>query len=276
MIDPRTGLYLEMREVGGYELRVGIRPPPPDQTDCGRPPLLLFNGIGSNIELGGPFLRALDDCAAITFDIPGVGHSPAPLFPYRLSWLAWLTKKVLDELGCETVDVLGASWGGALAQQFAVQYPHRVRRLVLAATGMGAGAMVPGDLSALAQLLDAQRHLRPDYLVRVAAAVYGGRFRDDPDAIRQFLALAGRYNRRGYRYQMFAVLGWSSLPWLWRMHMPTLVLAGSDDPLVPPVNAHWQAQLMPQARLHVIDDGHLFLLSSARESADIVTQFLDA
>ena len=276
MIEPRSGLHVEMREVVGQELRVGIRPPAPEQRSHQRPPLLLFNGIGSNIELGGPFLRALGDCAAITFDVPGVGHSPAPGFPYRMAWLAWLARKVLDELGCDKVDVLGASWGGALAQQFAMQYPDRVRRLVLAATGMGAGAMVPGKLRAFAELFDARRLLEPDYLAQVAPMVYGGRFRTDPDAIRQFLALAGAYNWRGFRYQLLAVLGWSSLPWLWRMSMPTLIMAGSDDPLVPQVNAKLQAKLMPRARLHVLDDGHLFLLSSARESAAAVTRFLDA
>jgi poly(3-hydroxyalkanoate) depolymerase len=276
MIEPRTGLYVEMREVAGQDLRIGIRPPPPEQENPARPPLLLFNGIGSNIELGGPFLRALDDCAAITFDVPGVGHSPVPLFPYRMAWLAWLARKVLDELGYDKVDVLGASWGGALAQQFAMQYPGRVRRLVLAATGMGAGAMVPGPLQAFVELLDARRLLEPDYVVQVAPMVYGGRFRTDPAAIHQFLALAGAYNWRGFRYQLLAVLGWSSLPWLWRMRMPTLIMAGSDDPLVPEVNAKWQAKLMPRARVHLLDDGHLFLLSSARESAEAVAQFLDA
>src|SRR5215468_2325648 len=121
-------------------LRVGVR-----SGDTTRPPLLLFNGIGANIELAAPFLEALDG-AAITFDVPGVGGSPAPMMPYRPRSLARLAARLLDQLGYDEVDVLGVSWGGTLAQQFAFQHSARCRRLVLAATSPG-HLMVPGRLS---------------------------------------------------------------------------------------------------------------------------------
>ena len=63
------------------------------------------------------------------------------------------------------------------------------------------------------------------------------------------------------------MLGWTSLPWLWRIRHPTLVLAGNDDPLVPLINARLHAWLLHDARLHVFDDGHLFMLTHARETA---------
>ena len=78
----------------------------------------------------------------------------------------------------------------------------------------------------------------------------------------------------GYRYQMLAMLGWTSLPWLWRIRHPTLVLAGSDDPLVPLVNARLHTRLLHDARLHVLDDGHLFLLTRAQETASVLANFL--
>jgi len=71
-------LEIGLREVAGQTLRVGVRP-----GDPARPPLLLFNGIGANIELVEPFLDALEGPAAIVFDVPGVGGSPAPALPYR-------------------------------------------------------------------------------------------------------------------------------------------------------------------------------------------------
>ena len=121
-----------LREVGGQTLRVGVRP-----GDKSRPPLLLFNGIGANIELVEPFLETLDGLEAIIFDVPGVGGSPAPRMPYRPWHLVRLSARLLDQLGHDRVDVLGVSWGGAIAQQFAFQQAKRCRRLVLAATSPG-------------------------------------------------------------------------------------------------------------------------------------------
>ena len=107
-------MHISLHEVGGQTLRVGIRP-----GEKARPPLLLFNGIGASIELVAPFLAALEGPEAIVFDVPGVGGSPAPSMPYRPSTLARLAAQLLDQLGHDQVDVLGVSWGGALAQQFA-------------------------------------------------------------------------------------------------------------------------------------------------------------
>ena len=71
-------MKIDFREVGGQTLRVGIRP-----GDKSQAPLLLFNGIGANIELVEPFLDILDGPEAIVFDVPGVGGSPPPRVPYR-------------------------------------------------------------------------------------------------------------------------------------------------------------------------------------------------
>jgi len=133
-------------DIGGQRLRVGIR-----HGDKARPPLLFFNGIGANIELTEPFFAAFDGPEAIVFDIPGVGGSPAPRLPYRPSTLARLTARLLDQLGHAKVDVLGVSWGGALAQQFAFQQSKRCRRLILAATSPG-HLMVPGKPGVLLKM----------------------------------------------------------------------------------------------------------------------------
>src|SRR5260370_41862297 len=122
-------MQISLHEVEGQVLRVGIR-----RGEKARAPLLIFNGIGANIELVEPFLDALDGPEAIIFDVPGVGGSPSPWLPYRPSSLARLSAQLLDQLGHERVDVLGVSWGGAWAQQFAFQHGKRCRRLVPATT----------------------------------------------------------------------------------------------------------------------------------------------
>jgi pimeloyl-ACP methyl ester carboxylesterase len=74
--------------------------------------------------------------------------------------------------------------------------------------------------------------------------------------------------------QLLAGLGWSSLPWLRKLAQPTLVIAGTDDPIVPVANGRILARLIPNARLVTIDDGHLFLVTNADESAKIISEFL--
>ncbi len=124
--------------VSGQRLWVAIR-----SGNGTRTPLLLMNGFGVNLEVLQPFVDALNPAIeVIRFDVPGTGGSPAPLIPYRFSVLAWLVTKMLDQLGYHQIDVLGVSWGGALAQQFAFQYPVRCRRLILVSTGTGA-LMIP-------------------------------------------------------------------------------------------------------------------------------------
>ncbi|WP_427313285.1 poly(3-hydroxyalkanoate) depolymerase [Cupriavidus sp. H39] len=253
----------------GQQLRVGIRP-----GSDGGPPLLIFNGIGANLELIEPFVDALVGVEVIIFDVPGAGGSPAPLLPYRFSNLCVLADRLLSHLGyAGQVDTLGVSWGGALAQEFARLYPQRCRRLVLAATSPGV-LMVPGRLSVLSKMIGVRRYSDPEYLRRVGADLYGGAFRDDPALLDEH----GRHMQpprgRGYLYQLLAAWGWSSLPWLRAVRQPTLVMHGADDPIVPLVNARILAARIPNAELHVLDDGHLFLVTGAENTARVIGAFL--
>ena len=261
-------MQIALHEVGGQTLRVGIK-----RGDKARRPLLFFNGIGANIELVASFLDALDGPEAIVFDVPGVGGSPAPMLPYRPSTIARLSARLLDQLGHAQVDVMGVSWGGVLAQQFAFQQSRRCRRLVLAATSPGQ-LMVPGKPSALLKMATPRRYKDPDYLRKVAGDLYGGALRTSPDLVDKHLRHVKWSSDYGYYLQLAAGIGWSSLPWLAFISQPTLVMAGSDDPIVPPVNGRILAKLIPGARFVTIDDGHLFLLTSAEESAGIVSDFL--
>jgi poly(3-hydroxyalkanoate) depolymerase len=261
-------MQISLRDVGGQKLRVGVRP-----GDKARPPLLLFNGIGANIELVEPFLDALAGPEAIVFDVPGVGGSPAPRLPYRPSTLARLSARLLDQLGHAQVDVLGVSWGGALAQQFAFQQRDRCRRLVLAATSPG-HLMVPGKPTVMLRMATPRRYKDPDYMLEVAGEIYGGAFRTSPELARQHLRYVRWSSDYGYHLQLIAAFGWTSLPWLRLLSQPTLVMAGTDDPIVPVVNGRILEKLIPHARLVTIEDGHLFLLTSAGKSAAIISEFL--
>jgi len=276
-IDAATGVHIGEMTIGEQRLRVGVRPAAKNSGAVGRPPMLLFNGIGANLELAAPLMAKLPGVATIIFDVPGAGKSPAPKRPYRLSFLTDLACEVLERLGVTgPVDVMGVSWGGGLAQEFAIKHADRVRRLVLAATSMGGMAMVPGKPSVLMKMASPKRYTEKGYMKRIAPELYGGDLRDNPEAIKLFTDHAKGGDKRGYQYQLLAMLGWSSLPWLWRMRMPVLVLAGNDDPLIPLINARLHALLLPNATLHVFDDGHLFLLTRAAETAGVIGDFLRA
>jgi poly(3-hydroxyoctanoate) depolymerase len=257
-------------DVGGVRLRVSVR-------GTGRP-LLLLMGLGGNLEMWAPFEDALDGrrVRTIAVDAPGTGGSGRYRLPRRMCGLARTMQGLLDELGEEQVDVLGVSFGGVLAQQLAHQAPDRVRRLVLAATGAGLGG-VPGSPRVLFALATPRRYHQPDYFRRIAGTVYGGAARQDPDAMLHgsLARFAHAPSTRGYLAQLYAIAGWSSLPWLWRLSQPTLVIAGDDDPIVPLVNGRMLHRLIPDARLHVVaGGGHLFLLERPTEMAALVTDFV--
>ncbi|MBV8838779.1 MAG: poly(3-hydroxyalkanoate) depolymerase [Alphaproteobacteria bacterium] len=260
---------IALHDVGGQMLRVGIR-----AGDGARPPLLLFNGIGANIELVEPFVEALDGPTTIVFDVPGVGGSPAPMMPYRPRGMARLAAQLLDQLGYGNVDVLGVSWGGTLAQQFAFQHGRRCRRLILAATSPG-HLMVPGRPSVLLKLATPRRYKDPEYMGAIAGDIYGGALRNSSETVRAHLRHVRWSSDYGYYLQLLAAAGWSSLPWLRLLSQPTLIMMGTDDPIVPIANGRILERLIPDAELVTIHDGHLFLVTSATESAAIVARFLD-
>jgi poly(3-hydroxyalkanoate) depolymerase len=256
--------------VGRTPLRIAVRP----GTGSG-PPLLLANGIGASLETFEPFLAALDPAIeVIRFDVPGVGGSPLPARPYRFGTLAHLLAGLLDHLGHDQADILGISWGGALAQQFALSERRRCRRVVLVATGTGV-LMVPANPWVLATLATPRRYLDPGYTRRIAGQLYGGTAREDAD---QVAGVLHRWTRvgpsRGYLYQLTAGAGWTSLPLLPLLRQPTLVLAGDDDPIIPRVNGHILASLIPHARLHTYHGGHVELVLRPALLAPLISEFL--
>jgi poly(3-hydroxyalkanoate) depolymerase len=215
MIDTKTVT------IGNQTLRVGIH-----RGSSQLPPLLVFNGIGANLDLIEPFAAALKDVEVIAFDVPGTGGSPAPTFPYRFRGLARLADDLLEELGYRgQVDAIGVSWGGALAQTFAFHHPQRCRKLILAATSPGA-IMVPGRLSVLMKLVSPRRYADPDYLRKVGPELYGGSYRHNPELISKHGLAIRPPSGRGYLYQLLAGWGWTSLPWLRRLRQPTLIRHG--------------------------------------------------
>jgi poly(3-hydroxyalkanoate) depolymerase len=257
----------------GRAIRVAVRDGAPVSATTA--PLLICNGIGGSLELLQPFVDALDARRpVIRFDLPGIGGSPAPNVPYHLLTLPGLVADLLDRLGYYQADVLGISWGGGLAQQFALCYPRRVRRLVLVATGTGM-LMVPGRPRVLRHMLTPQRFRDAGYAAAAAPGIYGGSLRDRPERAKELLHRTARVGpRRGYYYQLLAGAGWTSLPLLPFLRPPTLVMAGDDDPIIPLANARLMRALIPRSEIFIYQGGHLELIAEPMRLAPAVESFL--
>jgi poly(3-hydroxyalkanoate) depolymerase len=234
-------------------------------------PILFFNGIGANIEAMSPMAELLDDRDFITFDMPGIGGSPEPVVPYNAIMMARIAALLLDRFQMPVVDVMGVSWGGAMAQQFALQNGDRTNKLILVATSAGM-LMVPGNPAALIKMADPRRYIDPDYMAKHFKTLYGGMVGNKAEHINRLKPPS----KTGYFYQLLAMMGWTSAPFLPFMKTETLIMMGGDDQIVPLANGKFLSFLIPNSELFVIEHGgHLFLLSHVDESITAIRGFLD-
>ncbi len=265
-----TGIkpHIELMDVGRQKLRTAVW-----KNGGTKRPLLFFNGIGANLELVAPLGELISHRSdVIVFDMPGIGGSPKPRMPYRPSTVVKWSNKIVDQLGYDDVDVMGISWGGGAAQQFAINMPDRVRCLVLLATSAGM-AMVPGHLSALSKMANPRRYIDPDYMMKNFQTLYG----DNADN-----TAVGHKDRilpptkMGYMYQLMAMAGWTSIHMLPFLRQPTLVMSGDRDNIVPLANARILKAAIPRADLNIVKGGgHLFAVSRVHQVVPIIERFLD-
>ncbi len=265
---PKRMPDISFREVGPVRLRTAHWKGPKGSPHN---PLLFFNGVGANIELALRLGDMFPDREIITFDVPGVGESEPTKWPYRPWILARWTRQLLDQFGIGDVDVMGVSWGGAMAQQFAVQYRSRVGKLILCATTAGM-TMVPGRPAAMLKMADARRYIDPEFMKENFATLYGDLAEENAGYHVQNLKAP---DPKGYAFQIMAFMGWSSLPFIRFLRMPTLVVMGAKDAIVPVINGHILNTALPNSRLEVMEDaGHLFIVTKMEESRRIISNFL--
>ena len=242
----------------------------------GGEPLLLINGLGANTDMWSPLAARFADRHIMLFDAPGTGRSSTPSRPMSIKGLAELAVAVLDYRGIGEADVLGYSYGGAIAQQMAWQHPDRIRRLVLAATNCGVGSVL-GSPQAMFALATPFRYYSKTYFHRTAAALYGGRTARNLDVRHRMMASRSKFppSSLGYTLQIMGGASWSSVCFLDRIQHETLVISGDDDPLIPVINAEYLADRIPNATLDIVERaGHLFLIDDARRMGDRIRAFI--
>ena len=235
----------------GARLRVKVTPGNPQST-----PLLLCSGFGVSCDALESVVDVLGESTVIRFDAPGIGGSVKAGYWYRFNALANILCALLDELGYQTVDVLGISWGGMLAQEFTLSHPERCRKLILVSTLTG-HVSVPATLMS-SGLLNPNKWRKRDRFSRFASLVYGGNI---PRALWRELTQQWRIHQisvLGGLAQVGAIPGWTSIHRLHRIKQPVLLMFGNDDAVIPLVNANIFQSLIPHAQLRIFDGGHLF------------------
>ena len=239
--------------------------------------ILLIMGLGYTSNM---WYRTRPALAAhyhtVAFDNRGVGKSDVPLGPYPIALMASDAAAVLDAAGVEIADIFGVSMGGMIAQEFALQYPKRVRSLILGCTAAGGPTAVRAEPEA-AQMLMARDKMSPEQAAEAAVPfIYDSatpRERVDED-----LAIRRPWFPRAeaYRAQLQGILAWEAYTRLFGIAAPTLVIHGERDRLVPPGNAKLIAEHIPGAKLVMIPHAsHLFLTDQTEVSLHAILQFLN-
>lgn len=213
----------------------------------------------------------------IAFDNRGIGNSDVPAGPYPISLMASDAASVLDAAGVDSAHVFGVSMGGMIAQEFALQYPKRVRSLILGCTAAGGPTAVRAEQAAIQMLMTRERMTPEQALEAPVPFIY------DPatprERIDEDLALRRPWLPRpeGYAAQLQGILAWESYSRLSAIHTPTLVIHGESDRLVPPGNGRLIAARIPGAKLVMIPHAsHLFLTDQTEAAHRVILQFLEA
>jgi 3-oxoadipate enol-lactonase len=239
-------------------------------------PVLLIMGLGYPSQMWHRTRPLLAErYRTIALDNRGVGRSDVPPGPYPIAVMAADAAGVLDAAGVDRAHVYGVSMGGMIAQEFALQYPSRVRSLILGCTAAGGPTAVRAEPE-VTQLLMARGQMTPAEAAEAAIPfIYD---RGTPRArIDEDLAVRKDWLPRPEAYinQLMGIIAWEAYSRLEQIKAPTLVIHGEADRLVPPGNGELIAARIPNAKLILIPHAsHIFATDQPEAAHRPVLDFL--
>ncbi len=246
-------------------------------------PLVLIAGLGYPAWEWHKMLPFLSKhFKVITYDNRGVGLTETPAGPYTASLLAADLAGLLDSLGIDQAIVMGHSMGGFIAQAFALEYPSRLNRLVLCSTNFGGPNHVPISAEAMTVLSDISSDPLTRFKKGLVVSTAPGFADKHSEIIQDWLdwRLANPINGPGYQAQMAIGLGLISPeasfePKLHHITVPTLILFGAHDKVVPPANADLLAKEIFGSTIFILPDaGHFFPIETPQAAAEAVIRFI--
>lgn len=239
-------------------------------------PVLLIMGLGYPSAMWyrtRPLLAAR--YRTIALDNRGVGQSDTPAGPYPIALMASDAAAVLDAGGIESAHVYGVSMGGMIAQEFALQYPKRVRSLILGCTAAGGPQAVRAEPEVM-QLLMLRGNLSPDEAAEaIVPFIYDSATSREP--IDEDLAMRKDWFPRpeAYLAQLQGILSWEAYSRLSQISAPTLVIHGESDRLVPPGNGKLIAERIAGAKLVMLTQAsHIFTTDQPEAAHHAILEFL--
>ena len=233
-------------------------------------PLVLIMGLRRNAEWWYCQIPALSEhFKVIAFDNRGAGRSDKPRMDYSIRLSADDTAALLEALGIKRAHVLGISMGGYIAQELAINYPDKVRSLILGCTSCGGERAVLMSQERMKDF-EAVDGLTPEQILRKNMDIY---FSDEfiqehPEKIKEFMEISFRYPQPAefFERQFAACLKHDTVDRLRLISVPTLIMAGEDDPLVPSENSRILKDLMPVAELFLFPGcRHCFFIEASEE-----------
>jgi 3-oxoadipate enol-lactonase len=236
--------------------------------------VLLIMGLGWHSNMWHRTRPALAaNYRTVVLDNRGAGRSDVPPGPYPIATMAADAAAVLDAAGIESAHLLGASMGGMIAQEFALQYPKRVRSLILACTAPGGPHTVQAEPEAIQLLFRREGNPRERAEAAVPFIYDAATPREQID---QDLAILGEWypSPAGYMSQLQGILAWEAYSRLPELRTPTLVLHGVNDRLIPPANADLIAGRIPGSRVvKLASAGHILMTDQPQAANQAILNF---
>jgi 3-oxoadipate enol-lactonase len=224
-------------------------------------PLILIMGLASTIDMWHRTKPVMaEHYRTILIENRGVGRSDVPPPPYTIATMASDVAAVMDAAGIDKARVFGISMGGMIAQEFALNYPGRVRSLILGCTNFGGRNVQPATPKVL-DVLKARGSMTPEEAAQ-AMAPYTYDANTPKERVEKDLQIRLRWfpTPEGYFGQLGAILSWESRERLSQINVPTFVIHGETDELVPPENGRMIAELIPNAKLLMLPNtSHIFM-----------------
>jgi pimeloyl-ACP methyl ester carboxylesterase len=244
------------------------------------PDLLFISGLNGGTWSWYPQVPFFQEhYRTIVFDNRGAGRSDLPPGPYRMEQFAADARCLLDHLGVGQALVVGTSMGGMIAQALALTAPERVRALVLAGTHCGPPERTPPAPGVLQKISQIQGLTQAQIIEKDLPFMFSpGFLAGQPGAVEAYrrVQLSAPFQPEFAFYaQLAAIQGFSCCRQLPDLAVPTLVITGTADVIVPPANGRLLAGLLPQAELvEIAGAGHAVNVECAEEFNDSVRRFL--
>ncbi|MGQ9722744.1 MAG: alpha/beta fold hydrolase [Candidatus Jordarchaeum sp.] len=243
-------------------------------------PLVMIMGLSANKDWWSPYVieQFSKHFKVLIFDNRGAGRTDAPKIDYTIKMFADDTLGLMDALEIEQAHMLGVSMGGMIAQEFVLNYPDRVKKLVLCSTTPGGPHSIPTPPETIAVMMDRGNLTDEQIARRAMPLLYPEDYiKNNSDVIERSInrMLIAPITEDAYMRQINAIMKWDAYDRLPKINRPTLVMSGKEDKLLPYQNSEILAQRIPRAKLILYDNvGHGMVTQVAEDFVEKVVEFL--